>query len=419
MEDVESDGEDKARVVPDYVKQEMQKFEQGFNGLQGKFKLLNKIGEGTFSSVYKAIDLEYDKYDNSDWDDLNDRSSASARGSTDPGESTKSMAITEKKSGAAEGGKVVAIKRIYVTSSPIRIENEVSILRDLSGHKNVVTLITAHRYKDQVILVLPYFEHAEFRSYYRNLPMEDIRCYFRALLSGLAHVHSKKIIHRDIKPSNFLYDPVRKTGILVDFGLAERQEEQSESTTPRIGSTKSSLMARGSLKRPFHLIAHFLCLRRPVARVNRAGTRGFRAPEILFRHVRQTVALDVWSVGAILIAFLTGRFPFFHSYDEADALIEIAILFGQVQMKRAAATFGRAMTASVCNEAKNGLDGENTGDESKRSSTSKKPAVVGWDSQKNLEEAVRLLRRLLTLNPEDRITAEETLRHPFLVEKQP
>jgi serine/threonine protein kinase len=80
--------------------------------------------------------------------------------------------------------------------------------------------------------------------------MEDIRCYFRALLSGLAHVHSKKIIHRDIKPSNFLYDPVRKTGILVDFGLAERQEEQSESTIPRMGSTKSSLMARGSLKRP-------------------------------------------------------------------------------------------------------------------------------------------------------------------------
>jgi cell division control protein 7 len=77
--------------------------------------------------VYKAIDLEYDKYDNSDWDDLNDRSSASAKGSADPGESPKSVAIT----GAAEGSKVVAIKRIYVTSSPIRIENEVSILRDL------------------------------------------------------------------------------------------------------------------------------------------------------------------------------------------------------------------------------------------------------------------------------------------------
>lgn len=71
------------------------------------------------------------------------------------------------------------------------------------------------------------------------------------------------------------------------------------------------------------------------------------------------------------------------------------------------------------NEAKNGLDGENTGDESKRNSTAKKPAVIGWDSQKNLEEAVRLLRRLLALNPEDRITAEETLRHPFLVENQP
>jgi len=55
IEDVESDGEDKARVVPDYVKQEMQKFEQGFNGLQGKFKLLNKIGEGTTISSARTI----------------------------------------------------------------------------------------------------------------------------------------------------------------------------------------------------------------------------------------------------------------------------------------------------------------------------------------------------------------------------
>jgi len=32
--------------VPEYIKREMQEFEQGFNGLEGKFKLLDKIGEG-------------------------------------------------------------------------------------------------------------------------------------------------------------------------------------------------------------------------------------------------------------------------------------------------------------------------------------------------------------------------------------
>lgn len=37
----------------------------------------------------------------------------------------------EEKKIVAETGKVVAIKRIYVTSSPKRIENEIRILHEL------------------------------------------------------------------------------------------------------------------------------------------------------------------------------------------------------------------------------------------------------------------------------------------------
>lgn len=51
LDDVGSDEEDGARIVPEYIKTEMQKFEQGFNGLDGKFKLLNKIGEGEISII--------------------------------------------------------------------------------------------------------------------------------------------------------------------------------------------------------------------------------------------------------------------------------------------------------------------------------------------------------------------------------
>lgn len=81
--------------------------------------------------MYKAIDLEYDKYDNSDWDTMDEQSPAKDSGSNEPEESSESTASTEKRAGAAETGKVVAIKRIYVTSSPSRIENEIAILRDL------------------------------------------------------------------------------------------------------------------------------------------------------------------------------------------------------------------------------------------------------------------------------------------------
>jgi serine/threonine protein kinase len=40
----------------------------------------------------------------------------------------------------------------------------------------------------------------------------------------------------------------------------------------------------------------------------RGGTRGFRAPEVLLRCVKQTVAIDIWSAGVILLSILSARF---------------------------------------------------------------------------------------------------------------
>lgn len=77
------------------------------------------IRSGTFSSVYKAIDLSHDEYDNSAW--YPSGSSSSTFGGV---QATSSRDQT--------GGKVfVALKRIYVTSSPQRIHNELDILNDL------------------------------------------------------------------------------------------------------------------------------------------------------------------------------------------------------------------------------------------------------------------------------------------------
>lgn len=59
--------------------------------------------------------------------------------------------------------RFVAIKKIYVTSSPSRIQNELELLYDLRGCKSVCPLITAFRHQDQVIAVLPYYRHWDFR----------------------------------------------------------------------------------------------------------------------------------------------------------------------------------------------------------------------------------------------------------------
>ncbi|CAD6900848.1 unnamed protein product, partial [Tilletia controversa] len=151
--------------------------------LKSIYKVTDKLGEGTFSTVYKA----------------------------------------EPRKGKAKAkGFVVALKRIYVSSSPGRIVNELDILEELRGNEYVSHLINVFRCRDQVIAVMSYTEHVDFREYYRILPMSDIRHYFHALFSALSAVHSANIIHRDVKPANFLYNPHTGHGVLCDFGLAER-----------------------------------------------------------------------------------------------------------------------------------------------------------------------------------------------------
>jgi len=68
------------------------------------------------------------------------------------------------------------------------------------------------------------------------MTMNDIRYYMISILTALKHCHELYIMHRDIKPSNFLYDVKNKTGVLVDFGLAQRMDEAT------IAATKTEMM---------------------------------------------------------------------------------------------------------------------------------------------------------------------------------
>jgi len=80
----------------------------------------------------------------------------------------------------------------------------------------------------------------------------------------------------------------------------------------------------------------FFFQQRPPLHAPRAGTRGFRAPEILWKDNNQTVAVDIWSAGVILLTLLTKRYPFFNSSDDMTALAEIYCLFGSRKIGSAA-----------------------------------------------------------------------------------
>ncbi|KAK2976314.1 hypothetical protein RJ640_029218 [Escallonia rubra] len=147
------------------------------------FEKLDKIGQGTYSSVYKARDL-----------------------------------INKK---------VVALKRVRFDNKDIEsvkfMAREILILRRLD-HPNIIKLegLVTSRGSCSLYLVFEYMEHD--LTGLASLPgvkftEPQVKCYMQQLLSGLEYCHRHNVLHRDIKGSNLLID---NHGILkiADFGLA-------------------------------------------------------------------------------------------------------------------------------------------------------------------------------------------------------
>ena len=104
------------------------------------------------------------------------------------------------------------------------------------------------------------------------------------VLSAVAYLHKNEIIHMDLKPENILFmSGVENNVKLIDFHLAQST----------VGDAELKL-----LKRPL-----------PSANLGKAhGTSYYIAPEVIDKDYNEKC--DVWSIGCILYALLTGCAPF-------------------------------------------------------------------------------------------------------------
>lgn len=147
------------------------------------FEKIDKIGQGTYSNVYKARD--------------------------------------------ALNGGIVALKKVrFDNLEPESVRfmaREILILRRLD-HPNVVKLqgLVTSRMSCSLYLVFDYMDHdlaGLAASPVIKFTESQVKCFMHQLLSGLEHCHNRHVLHRDIKGSNLLID---SGGVLkiADFGLA-------------------------------------------------------------------------------------------------------------------------------------------------------------------------------------------------------
>jgi len=153
--------------------------EIGFGRIDTYTKL-DKLGEGTYATVYKGKSRLTDNL----------------------------VALKEIRLEHEEGAPCTAIR-------------EVSLLKDLK-HANIVTLHDIVHTEKSLTLVFEYLER-DLKQYMDDcgaiLAMNNVKLFLFQMLRGLAYCHARRVLHRDLKPQNLLINE-RGELKLADFGLA-------------------------------------------------------------------------------------------------------------------------------------------------------------------------------------------------------
>lgn len=169
--------------------------------IDGKYKILNKIGQGGMSVVYLA---------------MNERAN-------------KQWAIKEVRKDGVQDYEVVKQGLIV----------ETDMLKKLN-HPNLPSIIDVIDGDGTFLIVMDYIEGKPLSNTLKEFgeqPQEDVIEWAKQLCDVLGYLHSRKpsIIYRDMKPANVMLKPDGRV-MLIDFGTAREFKENSIADTTCLGT---------------------------------------------------------------------------------------------------------------------------------------------------------------------------------------
>ena len=273
--------------------------------------------------------------------------------------------------------QMVAIKKIQKAFEhkifAKRTLREMKILR-LLVHDNVLQLITillpkSREHFTDIYMVCELVEGDLYSIIKSNQPLEKdhIKFILYQILRAVKFIHSARILHRDIKPKNILISAKCEVK-LCDFGLARvHRDEDSGQKTDNL--------------------------------TDYVATRWYRAPELLLGNENYDTKIDIWSVGCVLAEMLL-RKPFLMGSDWKNQLFLILDLLGKPDVK----SIGFVDNEKAREFLKNY--------DAKTVSSLKQQ----FDNVDSNDPALDLLAKLLSFNPNERVSVDEALQHPYLAD---
>ncbi|KAI4343636.1 hypothetical protein L6164_010964 [Bauhinia variegata] len=272
-----------------------------------------------------------------------------------------------------KSGEIVALKKVKMNIDrdgfPLSSLREINILLSFD-HPSIVDVkeVVVDDF-DGVFMVMEYMEYdlkVLMEEMKQPFSVGEVKSLMWKLLKGVKYIHDNWVIHRDLKTSNIL---LNKDGELkiCDFGLSRQYASPLKPYTPVV------------------------------------VTLWYRAPELLLGVKEYSTALDMWSVGCIM-AELIVKEPLFKGKTEVEQLAKIFRILGTPdEMMWPGLSKLRGSKANFVKQPYSML-------------RKKFPATSFTGSPVLSELGFDLLNKLLTYDPEKRITAEDALLHDWFRE---